>query len=169
MGECKGISTIRQNSPNSIMLYRIASVNLLCFLYVIILLVLPSWASAACQEPLTFVNHQLRLHLLRSSINPAVMTISPSRLTHLSSTINTNIVKIEDYLSRNNLPPLSLESLPSQSLEVEDFTGAHDAVLEAVSELEALVGGPAAVLHRLSRSAAGASLPDMSHVLIDTL
>ena len=94
---------------------------------------------------------------------------SSSRLAFLSSTIEANTAKIENYLSCNHLPPLSLESSHSQSLETGDFTGARDAILEAVSELEALVGGPAAVLHRVTRSAVGASSLCQRHVLTFTL
>ena len=74
-----------------------------------------------------------------------------SRTAALASVIAANVGKIDEFLSSNDLPPLSLDpDAPPHQPNSTNFTRARDAALEAISELEALILGPLGILHKAS-------------------
>lgn len=79
------------------------------------------------------------------------MDMKGSRTAALASAIAASVSKIDEFLSSNGLPPLSLDpDAPLQQPSSKEFTRARDATLDAISELEALVLGPLGVLHKAS-------------------
>lgn len=79
------------------------------------------------------------------------MDTKGSRTAALASIIAANVGKIDEFLSSNGLPPLSLDpDAPLLQPQLKEFTRVRDAALEAISELEALILGPLGILHKAS-------------------
>lgn len=67
----------------------------------------------------------------------------PSRIATLAFIVATNTAKYDDYLSSHSLPSPSFDKETPFRLELPDeITRARDAVLEASTELQALILGP---------------------------
>ena len=68
---------------------------------------------------------------------------SPSRIAHLASVIQINTAKYDAFLNSKGLPSPSFKIRTPFKLDVpEEIVQARDAVLEANSELQALLLGP---------------------------
>ena len=75
---------------------------------------------------------------------------SNNRIVELSCLIATETAKINHFLDANNLPAPSLEEYALPSIPIPegatDIKAARVAVIEACSELEALLMGPKELL-----------------------
>ena len=73
--------------------------------------------------------------------------MASSRIMDLASTIMANTARFDVLLEAQNLPSPSFDTSASLSLPPsKELQGAQTAILEAVSELQALVLGPLAML-----------------------
>ena len=73
--------------------------------------------------------------------------MSSSRIAHLASIIADNTTKIDNYLSSHDLPSPSFETdAPVALLQPKEVAAPRDALLEAITELQALALGPLGIL-----------------------
>jgi len=69
--------------------------------------------------------------------------MAPTRIVELSTIIDENTCKVDDYFTSNGLPTPSFEpSTPPDLPLPPDVAQAKEAVFEAMDELQALLLGP---------------------------
>jgi hypothetical protein len=74
-----------------------------------------------------------------------------SRISELSSIIQTNTSKIDEYLCTNGLPPLSFD-IHGSAKPPNAISPFQTAILEATDELNTLVQGPVPFIINLTVS-----------------
>ena len=69
--------------------------------------------------------------------------MAPSRIVTLAKEIETNTTKLDEYLTKNNLPPPSFEEDAPLMYQLPlDIEAAHEALSAALDELWWLNQGP---------------------------